>query len=96
MVPSNTVAAEVDEEATTEEAGAALRSKARRSDRPIGHGDEEAARRERRAAPRDDTGMRRLARCRAACGKERRAWWGEGGEGAVTSVARQSGEEASR
>ena len=43
MVPSNTVAAGVDEEATTEEAGAARLSKARRSDRPIGHGDEEAA-----------------------------------------------------
>jgi len=43
MVPSNTVAAEVDEEATTEEAGAARRSKARTSDWPIGHGDEEAA-----------------------------------------------------
>ena len=43
MVPSNTVAAGVEEEATTEEAGAAHRSKARRSDRPIGHDDEEAA-----------------------------------------------------
>ena len=96
MVPSNTVAAGVDEEATTEEAGAARLSKARRSDRPIGHSDEEAVGLVRRAAPRDDTGMRRLAWCRAACGKERRAWWGEGGEGAVTSVARRGGEEASR
>ena len=43
MVPSNTVAVGVDEEATTEEAGAVRRSKARRSDRPIGHDDEEAA-----------------------------------------------------
>ena len=75
MVPSNTVAAGVDEEATTEEAGAAHRSKARRSDRPIGHGDEEAVRRERRAAPRDDTGMRRLARCRAAWIVAMRLWF---------------------